>query len=142
MQEFSESEETRETILLESKEDEEVKKVDGDEIANKSTLLDDLEMSDDEMPSDYETDDTDEDVLSCTCCYVVEKLMPKVTELKMETEKTEEPEKSLFFSKQEKLNNRIKLHQPVEQIIPIVKLQQVKITDKQEEITSCNDAIK
>ena len=142
MQEFSESDENRETILLESKEDEEVKKVDGDEIANKSTLLDDLEMSDDEMPSDYETHDTDEDVLSCTCCYVVEKLMPKVTELKMETEKTEEPEKSLFFSKQEKLNNRIKLHQPVEQIIPIVKLQQVKITDKQEEITSCNDAIK
>ena len=86
MQEFSESDENRET-MLESKEDEEVKKVDGDEIANKSTLLDDLEMSDDEMPSDYETDDTDEDVLSCTCCYVVEKLMPKVTELKMETEK-------------------------------------------------------
>ena len=47
------------------------------------------------MPSDFETDDTDKDVLSCIT--VVEKLMPKVTELKMETEKTEEPEKSLFF---------------------------------------------
>ena len=44
MQEFSDSDENRKTILLESKEDEEVKKVDGDEIANKSTLLDDLEM--------------------------------------------------------------------------------------------------
>ena len=43
MQEFSESDENRET-MLESKEDEEVKKVDGDEIANKSTLLEDLEM--------------------------------------------------------------------------------------------------
>ena len=49
------------------------------------------------MPSDYETHDTDEDVLSCTCCYVVEKLMPKVTELKMETEKRRNQKTAVFF---------------------------------------------